>query len=158
MIWTQTRDHVIGANGTVPWHVPEDLKHFQDIITGHTIVMGRKTWDALPEEAHTEPSRRTIVVTRDPDWFAEGAECAGSVEEALALTDPEEVWVIGGGDVLRAAMPFASVISVTEVSTDVEGDVYAPEISRDFIMAFTTGAERSTNGKDWYIFRSYARQ
>ncbi len=158
LIWAQTRDRVIGADGTVPWNIPEDLQHFQDIIAGHTVIMGRKTWDALPEQARTHPDRRTIVITHDPQWYAAGAERAGSMDEALALSDPDEVWVIGGGETFREALPYATVISVTEVSTDVEGDVYAPDISGDFIMAFTTGLERSTNGKDSYVFRSYARK
>ncbi|WP_324194285.1 dihydrofolate reductase [Nocardia blacklockiae] len=158
MIWSQTRRHVLGANGTVPWHIPEDLAHFQEVITGRTVVMGRKTFDALPADARVEPGRRTVVVTRDPRWQAEGAERAGSIEEALTLTDPEEVWVIGGAETFRAAMPYATVISVTEVSADVAGDVHAPEIPREFLMAFTTGVSKSSNGKDYYVFRSYARR
>ncbi|WP_024799632.1 dihydrofolate reductase [Nocardia sp. BMG51109] len=158
LIWAQTRDRVIGAKGTVPWHIPEDLEHFQEVITGHTVIMGRRTWDALPEQARARPEQRNIVVTRDPQWYAAGAERAGSIEEALSLTDPEEVWVIGGGETLRAAMPYATVISLTEVSTDVAGDVYAPEITGEFIMAFTTGVQRSANGRDSYVFRSYARK
>lgn len=157
LIWAQTRAGVIGANGTVPWHVPEDLAHFQETITGRAVVMGRKTWDALPVEARVEEGRRTIVVTRDPDWCAVGAERAASIEEALSLVEPDEAWVIGGGETLRTAMPYATVISVTEVSTDVTGDVYAPPISREFVMAFTTGVSRSSNGRDYYVFRSYAR-
>lgn len=157
LIWAQTRSGVIGANGTVPWHIPEDLAHFQEIITGRAVVMGRKTWDALPPEARVEEGRRTLVVTRDPDWYAPGAERAASIEEALTATQPDEVWVIGGGETLRTAMPYATVISVTEVSADVTGDVYAPQISREFVMAFTTGLSKSSNGKDYYVFRSYAR-
>jgi dihydrofolate reductase len=158
MIWAQTREGVIGAHGSIPWHIPEDFAHFKSITDGHVVVMGRKTWDSLPAKARPLPGRRNIVVTRNSDWHAEGAERAESVTEALATTDPDEVWVIGGSEIYRAAMPFATVIAVTEVGGDgIVGDVYAPRISGDFIMAFTTGSRESTNGKNTYLFRSYAR-
>jgi dihydrofolate reductase len=158
LIWAQTRAGVIGAGGTIPWHIPEDLAHFKSITDGHVVIMGRKTWESLPADVRPLPGRRNIVVTRNPEWSAPGAGRAESVAEALALTDPEEVWVIGGGEIYREAMPFATVISVTEVSGDYRGDVYAPDITDDFIMAFTTGVQQSADGANSYLFRSYARK
>jgi dihydrofolate reductase len=158
LIWSQTPDGIIGANGGIPWEIPEDAAHFQAVTGGRTVIMGRKTWDALPEQARTAPDRRTIVLTRDPEWFAAGAERAGSVTEALELTDPDEVWVIGGAEILAAAIEFATVITVTEVHVKAEGDAHAPTIPSNFIMAFTTGTNRSSTGKDTYLFRSYAHK
>ncbi|WP_040822987.1 dihydrofolate reductase [Nocardia jiangxiensis] len=158
LIWSQTRDRVIGANGGIPWQIPEDVQHFQDVTSGRTIIMGRRTWDALPDQARVAPDRRTIVITRNPEWFAPGAESADSMSEALALTDPDEVWVLGGAEIFAAAVEFATVIVVTEVDAKVSGDAYAPRIPPEFVLAFTTGITRSTNGKDSFQFRSYARK
>lgn len=158
LIWSQTPDRVIGADGSIPWQIPEDVQHFQDITSGRTIIMGRRTWDALPEQAHAQSGRRTIVITRDPDWFATGAERAGSVDEALSLTDPDEVWILGGAEIFAATIEFATVIVVTEVDAKVSGDAYAPEIPPQFVLAFTTGRTRSSNGKNSFQFRSYARK
>ncbi|WP_067577495.1 dihydrofolate reductase [Nocardia terpenica] len=157
LVWSQTSDRVIAAHGRIPWRVPEDLAHFDTVTGGHTVVMGRGTWDALDEQARALPGRRTVVVTHDPEWFAPGAERAGSVAEALSITDPDEVWVIGGAEIFREAMEFATVIATTEIGPPTDGDVYAPEISGDFVMAFTTGVKQSDNGENTYLFRSYAR-
>jgi len=158
LIWSQTPEGVIGANGGIPWEIPEDVEHFQAVTGGRTVVMGRRTWDALPEQARTAPDRRTVVITRDPEWFAAGAERAGSVAEALDLTDPDEVWVIGGAEILAAAIEFATVLAVTEVHIQAGGDAHAPAVPSNFVMAFTTGAKRSSNGKDTFLFRSYAHK
>ncbi|MBF6327023.1 dihydrofolate reductase [Nocardia transvalensis] len=159
LIWAQTPGRVIGANGRIPWDIPEYQAYLLDTISGRTLIMGRKTWDAHPELFGTLPGHRTIVVTHDPDWFAQGAERAGSVEEALALTDPEEVWVVGGGEILREAIGYATVIAVTEVETKTDGDVLAPKIpAEDFMMTYTIGSKRSSNGRDTYVLRSYARK
>lgn len=158
LIWSQTPEGVIGANGGIPWEIPEDTAHFQAVTGGRTVIMGRKAWDALPEQARTAPDRRTVVLTRDPEWFAAGAERAGSVTEALELTDPDEVWVIGGAETLTAAIEFATVLAVTEVHVRADGDARAPAIPSNFVMAFTTGTKHSSNGKDTLLFRSYARK
>lgn len=159
LIWAQTREGVIGAGGTIPWHIPEDLAHFKDITLGHPVIMGRKTWDSLPEKYRPLVDRRNIVVTRNPDWSAEGAERAASLEDALKMTDPDEVWVIGGAEIYRLAIPHATEIAVTLVESDVPGDTLAPEIDPDqFLLAYTTGPTRSANGDGSYLFRGYARK
>jgi dihydrofolate reductase len=159
LIWAQTRDGVIGANGAIPWHIPEDLAHFKEITLGHPVVMGRKTWDSLPEKYRPLTGRRNIVVTRNPDWSGDGAERAPSLEDALKMTDPDEAWVIGGAEIYRLAMPYATEIAVTLVETDVPGDRVAPAIDPErFLLAYTTGPTRSANGRDDYLFRGYARK
>jgi dihydrofolate reductase len=107
---------VIGKDGAIPWHISDDLKRFKALTLGHTIVMGRKTWDSLPRKPL--PGRRNIVVTRDEHWHAEGAESM-SLDQALALLD---VFVIGGAEIYRAALVRADRIELTEVHKSFDGD------------------------------------
>jgi dihydrofolate reductase len=130
LIWAQNPAGVIGRDGAIPWRIPEDMAYFKDVTSGHPVVMGRKTWDSLPPRFRPLTDRRNIVVTRDPDWRAEGAEAAHSVESAIALAGPGDTWVMGGGEIYTAAMPFADRLFVTEVDLDTEGDAYAPAIGR----------------------------
>ena len=120
---------VIGRDGGLPWHLPEDLRHFRRVTTGHAIIMGRKTWDSIGRPL---PKRRSIVVSRQPALRLDGAEVAGSLDEALALaaqTDPEPM-VIGGASMYEAALPRADRIYLTEVLEDAEGDVRFPLLDR----------------------------
>lgn len=127
LIWAQASGGVIGNGNAIPWHIPEDMAHFKEITAGHPVVMGRRTWDSLPARFRPLPGRRNIVVTRDASWHADGAETAGSVEAALNLAE-DTVWVIGGAEIYRAALPFATELQVTEVDLDVAGDTVAPSI------------------------------
>jgi dihydrofolate reductase len=129
---------VIGRDGTVPWHLPEDMAFFRELTTGHPVVMGRRTWDSLPDRFRPLPGRRNIIVTRNPSWEAEGAERAGSLEQALRLAGaPEElVFVIGGAEIYQAALPHADELVLTEVELDVGGDTLFPAWSHgDFAEA-----------------------
>ena len=219
LIWAQARGGVIGAGGTMPWHLPEDLAHFRAATMGAPVIMGRRTWESFPDRFRPLPGRRNIVVTRDPEWVDAGAEAVGSLDEALALypapapprraapesaprgtratpesalratgasalratgaasesalratgaasesalrATPEsalratlsasapadvartamngreheddalpspDAWVIGGGELYRAAIDRADVLEVTEIDLDVDGDTMAPEI------------------------------
>ncbi len=126
------RDGVIGRDGGLPWSLPEDMAHFREVTTGHPVVMGRKTWESLPERFRPLPGRRNVVVTRNPTWTANGAERAGSLEEALALVeDAERVSIIGGGELFAAALPMADELLLTEVDLDVDGDTFFPGWDRD---------------------------
>jgi len=124
---------VIGREGTVPWHLPEDMAFFRELTTGHPVVMGRRTWDSLPDRFRPLPGRRNIVVTRNTSWETDGAERAGSVEEALRLAGDDEpvVYVIGGAEIYRAALPHADELVLTEVDLDVTGDAFFPEWPRE---------------------------
>ena len=100
---------------------------FRELTMGHPVVMGRRTWESLPDRFRPLPGRRNIVVTRNPDWSAEGADRAGSIEEALALLETEpKVFVIGGGEIYAAALPFADELLLTEIDAEVEGDTTFP--------------------------------
>ncbi|MFE9403447.1 dihydrofolate reductase [Streptomyces sp. NPDC006530] len=161
LIWAQTPDGVIGAGNAIPWRLPEDMAHFRATTLGHPVVMGRKTWDSLPPRFRPLSGRRNIVVTRDPLWAAEGAERAGSVGEALDIAarsaEPTaSVWVIGGGEIYRAALAHATTLSVTEVETSVSGDTYAPTPGPQWQPAEDRGWETSTSGLRYRI-RTYTR-
>ncbi|MBF6166566.1 dihydrofolate reductase [Streptomyces gardneri] len=132
LIWAQTLDGVIGLRNTIPWRLPEDMAQFKDATWGHPVVMGRRTWDSLPPRFRPLAGRRNIVVTRQPDWSAEGAERASSVSEALDRCAPDAVWVAGGGEIYRAALDFATDLRVTEIDADIEGDAFAPSIGPEW--------------------------
>ncbi len=128
------RGGVIGRDNAIPWRVPEDARHFRALTMGHPVVMGRRTWDSLPTPYRPLPGRRNVVLSRDPDWRAAGAERAGSLDEALGLVDgAPRVFVIGGADVYAAALPIADDLLLTEIDADVDGDtVFPPFDATDF--------------------------
>jgi len=119
LVVARARNGVIGRDGKLPWHLPADLKRFKALTMGSTMVMGRKTFDSLPGLL---PGRRHIVLTRDREWSAEGAEVAHDIVEALKLAQPAAVSVIGGAEIFALFLPIARRIELTEVLADVEGD------------------------------------
>ena len=121
------RGGVIGTGDSIPWHIPEDLAFFRDLTMGHVVVMGRRTWDSIPERFRPLPGRRNVVVTRNTAWAADGAERAASLDGALHLVeDAAEVFVIGGAEIFAAALPVADALALTEIELDVEGEVLFP--------------------------------
>ncbi len=129
LIYARARNGVIGVQGQLPWHLPEDLAHFKARTQGCPVIMGRKTWDSLPPRFRPLPGRRNIVVTRQAQWQAEGAERAGSLDDALALCAGIPLaWVIGGAELYALAEPRADLAEVTLIDRDYEGDAYAPEL------------------------------
>ncbi len=136
MIYARATNGVIGKNGTLPWHLPEDMAHFKQVTMGWPVIMGRKTWDSLPAKFRPLPGRTNIVITRRTDWQPEGAKVATSVEDAISLAgNIEEVWVIGGAQVYAMAEPLADRIEVTEIAQDFEGDAYAPALGTQWVEA-----------------------
>lgn len=119
---------VIGARGRLPWHLPEDLKHFKALTLGHPVIMGRKTWESLGRPL---PGRENIVVTRSAGYEAPGASVAASLEAALALCAGEPVaFVIGGSELYAAALPIADGLVLTEIHRDYDGDARFPAFDR----------------------------
>ena len=128
LIFARASNGVIGRDGRLPWHLPEDLAHFKRTTLGCPVIMGRKTWDSLPPKYRPLPGRTNIVVTRQPHWQAEGAVRAGSLAEALAAcADNADAWVIGGAEIYAQALPLARSAVVTEIDADFDGDAFAPE-------------------------------
>lgn len=123
LVLAVARNGAIGKDGKVPWHVPEDLRHFKAMTMGHAIVMGRKTYE---ETRRPLPGRRNIVITRRRDYQAPGCEVVGSLEEAIALarTSDPEPRVIGGAEIYRLAWPLATRVHLTEIDRDADADTF----------------------------------
>ena len=154
LVWAEAHGGVIGAGGGMPWHVPEDLAHFKRTTEGEPVVMGRRTWDSLPPRFRPLPGRANIVVTRQPDWAADGAVRAASVDEALALaaSDTDEwIWVIGGAELFARTIDAADRLVVTELDLDVDGDTFAPARTPDWHVV---AADPPTG---WHTSRTGAR-
>ena len=124
------RNRVIGKDNKLLWNIPEDMAHFKALTSGHTVIMGRKTWESLPPRFRPLPGRRNIVISRQKDYAAPGAEVADSLENALKLASTATtIFVIGGGQIYRQAMPLADRLEITEVDLEPEGDAWFPEIA-----------------------------
>lgn len=122
------QNNAIGKNNDLLWHLPEDLKRFKKLTTGHTIVMGKKTFESLP--FRPLPNRRSIVITDIPGEKIDGCEMAYSIEEAIDKCDPEkENFIIGGGSVYCQFLPYANKLYITKVFKDFEADIFFPEIN-----------------------------
>lgn len=157
LIWAQTPDGVIGVDNTIPWRVPEDMARFKATTAGHPVIMGRRTWDSLPDRFRPLPGRRNIVVTRQPGWSGEGAESAPSVEAALDLVAPATTWVIGGGEIYRLALPRATELLITEVDAEVDGDAYAPALGPEWSSP-DSAAWLDSSGGHRYRIRRFTRR
>jgi dihydrofolate reductase len=155
LIWAQSTSGIIGRGGGIPWQLAEDLVRFKALTMGHTVVMGRRTWESLPAKLRPLPGRKNVVLTRQTDFKAEGATVVGSLDEALR--DPD-TWVIGGEQIYVIAMPRASRCEVTEVDIDLprdDGDVVAPVLDETWVG--TTGEWETSSTGLRYRFHSYLR-
>jgi dihydrofolate reductase len=148
LIWAEARDRVIGADGGIPWRLPEDQRNFRERTQGATVVMGRATWDSLPVRFRPLPGRRNVVLTRNPAWRAEGAEVAHAVDE---VDQAGEVWIIGGAAVYEAFLPLADHVLRTRVDLAVPGDTRAPELGGDWMLTAPAAWQTSTSGLRYLI-------
>ncbi len=150
LVWAQTSTGVIGREGGMPWHLPEDLRHFTRLTTGHPVIMGRKTWESFPAKYRPLPNRTNIVITRQEGWAdtpaADGAVAAPSLNDALLESQfapgQELVWIIGGGNIYAQSLDVADFAVITTIDTTAEGDTFAPELGYDW----TAGASMPTEG------------
>lgn len=169
MIWANARKGAIGKNNDMPWHLPEDLKHFKETTLGKPVVMGRRTWESLPEKFRPLPGRKNYVVTGNPLFEAAGAHICDSLETAIAEarkesenavgdSDGVDLWIMGGGMLYREGMNYAETLSVTEIDTEVIGaDTYAPEIGADWQLISEEPFIAAKNGLR-YRFLTYVRR
>jgi dihydrofolate reductase len=142
-----SRNGVIGRDGTLPWAISSELKRFKAITMGKPIIMGRKTWDSLPRKPL--PGRHNIVITRQPDFGAEGATIVSSRDAALeAAGAVEETAVIGGGEIYAMFLPLASRLYLTEVDLEVEGDAKFPHFDKDLWMEVSAEHHAGARGGD----------
>ncbi len=143
LIWAQACDKeghegAIGFEGGMPWHLPEDMRRFTELTVSHPVIMGRKTWESLAPKFRPLPNRDNIVISRDPSYSVPGATVVDTLEDALDLArqeaipddgmDRSEIWIIGGAQIFREALPFADKAYVTQISMHVDADTYAPDI------------------------------
>ena len=135
LIVALSQNHVIGRNNKLPWYLPNDLKYFKQVTMGLPIIMGRKTFESIGKPL---PGRTNIVITRNPEWTAEGVRAVTSLDEALSLAESvaeidgrDEVMVIGGDQIYRLVMPSVDRLYLTQVHAQVDGDAYFPEFDRD---------------------------
>jgi len=159
LVWAQSTSGVIGRGGDIPWQVPEDLARFKQLTMGHTVVMGRRTWDSLPARVRPLPGRRNVVLSRQAGLTVDGAEVVGSFEQALTDSGAgPQTWVIGGAQVYLLALSYASRCEVTEVDIDLrrdDDDVLAPVLDETWLGE--TGEWRLSRSGLRYRFHSYHR-
>ncbi|MEV4637047.1 dihydrofolate reductase [Actinoplanes sp. NPDC049548] len=144
MIWAEARGGVIGADGGIPWRVPGEQKIFKDRTMGATVVMGRATWDSLPDRVRPLPGRRNVVLTRRPGWSATGATAVSSADELLEKYD--DFWVMGGESVYTALLPHAGHIVRTRIDLEVVGDTFAPALGPQWQVAAAGDWQTADNG------------
>lgn len=127
LIVAMSKNRVIGVDNKLPWHLPEDLKRFRRITSGHPVVMGRKTFESI---GRLLPNRENIIVTRNADYRVLGATVVHSLEEAFLKfkNTTEEVFVLGGGEIFKQALPLANKIYLTLIEKEIKGDAYFPEV------------------------------
>lgn len=149
-------NRVIGQSGRgLPWSLPADLAHFKRRTMGHSMVMGRRTWDAIGRPL---PGRRSIVITRDAGWTAEGAERVADLDAAIAACAGEaEVFIIGGGEIFAMALPRADRLALTFVHMQAEGDVLFPEIEWSQWRETGREAHPAADGRPAFTFADYVR-
>lgn len=129
MIVAASENDLIGKQGELPWSLSADLRRFKRLTMGHTIIMGRKTFESI---GRLLPGRNTVIITRNPDYQFEGAHVVASLESALAIpTQKDSVFLIGGAEIYRLALPQVDEIQLTRVHVQLEGDTYLPTISWD---------------------------
>jgi dihydrofolate reductase len=147
LIAAAAENRVIGKDGALPWRLSEDMRRFKTLTMGHPIVMGRKTWDSFPKKPL--PGRSNIIVTRQPGWQAEGAMTAPSLDAALRLAGGENagaIFVIGGAEIYRLALPFAARIELTEIHRAFAGDAYFPCLEKNLWRETGREEHRAENG------------
>lgn len=154
---------VIGRDNDVPWHLPKDLKRFKELTTGHTVIMGRKTFDSI--DRRPLPNRRCIIVTRNPDYQPAGVETADSVETALQKAGKaggagdDHVFVAGGRKIYEAALALADEVQLTRVHAEVEGDVFFPALPPEqWDMVETDRHEADERHAHAFTFQRYVRR
>jgi len=151
-------NRAIGKDNALLWHLPEDMRHFRETTRGKPVIMGRKTWESLPESFRPLPGRHNIVVSRDLAYQASGATLAQSFEDALRqAADVEEVFVIGGEQLYREALPLASRLYLTEIEQSFDGDAFFPDIPPQDWQEISRQPSRGTTGPQ-FSFAVYQRR
>lgn len=157
IIVAMARNRTIGIDNTMPWRIPEDLKHFKALTMGHHMIMGRKTFDSIGKPL---PGRTTVVVTRAPNLKIEGCIMAHSLEEAIAVcAGDDKVFIVGGAELYQQALPLVDTLYITEIQQEVEGDAYFPEFDKGAWQAVSREQRSQTEPEALeYHFAVYQRR
>jgi len=157
IIAAMSENRVIGRGGGLPWHLPDDLKRFKRLTSGHHVIMGRRTFQALDRPL---PNRVNIVITRRPDFAPDGALIARDLDEALRLAAPDpDPFILGGGEIYALALPRADRLELTIVHAEIEGDTFFPEFDeRDWTLLHDERHEADARHAHAYSFRTYERR
>lgn len=134
MIAAMSSNRVIGKDNDLPWHLPDDFNFFKETTKGHHVIMGRKNFESLPKKFKPLPGRTNIIITRDKNFKADGTFVVHSLEEAIAKsqeTSPEEIFIIGGGEIYKLGLAHANKIYLTEIHAEVAGDTYFPKFDKE---------------------------
>lgn len=152
------KDRVLGKDNKLLWHIPEDMQRFRDLTKGHPVIMGRKTFESLPEEYRPLPGRKNVVITRSPEWSYPDVVVANSIEDAIQKAsdfDSEEVFNIGGAQIYTMGLPLADRLYLTVVDADLEGDAYFPPYDE---FTKTISEEKSGDDKYSYTFLTLEKE
>lgn len=126
------QNNCIGQRGALPWYLPEDLKHFKRLTSGHVVIMGRKTWDSIPEKFKPLPKRANVIITRQPNFKAlPGVEIFHTIPEALAAHAGKDIFIIGGAEIYNQTIAQADTLYITAVHRPVEGDAFFPKFDKN---------------------------
>ena len=155
IVVAMTSNHVIGQNGDMPWHLPADLVHFKELTSGHAIIMGRRTWESIGKPL---PNRLNIVVTRQEDYVAEDVTVVHSLEDGIIAAGTRRIFLVGGGEMYKEALPIASQMHITRIDALIEGDTKFPEIDES-IWQCKSRVNRSADEKNQYdlVFETWER-
>ncbi len=152
------KNRAIGKDNHLLCHLPEDMRHFREVTLGKPVIMGRKTWESLPEAFRPLPGRHNIVVSRNAAYQAEGATVATSLEEALAQAgNADQVSIIGGADIFRLALPIADILDMTEIEADFDADTFFPEFRQEDWQEISRKTQQSQSGLT-FSFVEYRRR
>lgn len=152
LIAAVSANHVIGHANNLPWHIPEDLEYFKRLTKGKIVLMGRKTWESIPEKFRPLPKRKNIVITRQPNYAVPaGVEVFASIDEALAAHAGEEIVVIGGGEIYCQTIDRADTLYITHIRREFAGDAFFPAIDP------TIWQEAAREDHGWFSFVTYKR-
>lgn len=155
LIAVVAQNGAIGRDNGLLWHLPEDLRHFRATTRGRTVIMGRRTWESLPAAFRPLPGRHNIVLTRDSRFVAEGAHVVHTLPDALAIAGSGEVFVIGGAELYRQALPLAQRLVLTEVAEAAAGDAFFPALAAGEWQE--TARQEGSRGEPAFDFVSYQR-
>ena len=158
LIAAVARNGAIGKDNQLLWHLPEDMRYFREKTRGKPVIMGRRTWESLPDAFRPLPGRHNVVISRNATFQAPGATLVGSLNEAIQLTEDtaDEVFIIGGAELYRQALPAVQRLYLTEIASDFDGDVFFPPIQASDWTEISRSAAQSASGLE-FSFVVYQR-